>query len=156
MTNYRGTRQMRILFLPVVLLLLAACGESAGTPEDEIRAWVASAESAVEAEDRSGLLDMISVDYADGRGQDRTRIGELLRAYFFRNDEISLLVSIDDMELSGATAAQVLLTVGMAGSSGNAFGFSADAYNFELELHKPDEEWLLLGASWGELGGRLQ
>lgn len=147
---------MRIYLFPIVFLLIGACGEPQGTPEDEIRTWVTDAELAVEAEDRGALLDMISADYVDGRGNDRTRIGELLRVYFYRRDAISLLVSIDDIALSGDTAATVLLSVGMAGASGNAFGFSADAYSFQFELHKPDDEWLLLGASWAELGGRLQ
>jgi len=44
----------------------------------------------------------------------------------------------------------------MAGTNNNAFGIDADAYKFELELQKPDDEWLLIGARWGDLGGNLR
>jgi hypothetical protein len=48
------------------------------------------------------------------------------------------------------------LTVGMAGLNNSALGVSADAYNFELELQVDDDEWLLIGARWGELGEKLR
>ena len=34
-------------------------------------------------------------------------------------------------------------------------GIRADAYNFELELENTDDEWMLIGARWGEVGGDL-
>ena len=143
---------MRTTLIGTCLVLLAACGGGPdGSPEDAIRAWVARGEQAAEEKDRGELLDMISEDYADGRGNTRDEIGDLLRIYFFRQQTIALLTSIDDIVMSGDTAAIVDVTVGMAGTNGGALGLSADAYNFEFELQKDDEEWLLIGARWGNL-----
>lgn len=136
--------------------LCAACGGPQGSAEDAIRAWLAAGEAAVEAKDRGQLLDMISESYRDSRGNDREQIGNLLRIYFFRQQTISLLTSIDAITVSDDTAAMVNMTVGMAGTNASALGISADAYRFELELGKVDDEWLLLSARWGELGRDLR
>ena len=147
---------MRTTLIGTCLVLLAACGGGPeGSPEDAIRAWVARGEQAAEEKDRGELLDMISEDYADGRGNTRDEIGDLLRIYFFRQHTIALLTSIDDIVMSGDTAAIVNVTVGMAGTNGGALGLSADAYNFEFELQKDDEDWLLIGARWGNLREEL-
>ena len=148
---------MRRLVLSIAFTLLAACGGgSADSPEDEIRNWVAQGEAAAEAKDRGDLLDMISLDYADTRGNSHEDIGDMLRIYFFRQNSIALLTSIDDITMMGDTAAMVDLTVGMAGTNSGAIGLNADAYKFEFELEKPDDEWILIGARWGELGGDLR
>jgi hypothetical protein len=148
---------MRYLTLSLTILLLSACGgEDASDPEAELRAWVARGETATEEKDRGDLLDLISEGYADSRGNDRDGLGDILRVYFFRQDSIALLTSIDDITFYDDTAAQVLLTVGMAGTNSGALGFRADAYQFELELQKPEDEWTLIGARWGELGGELR
>jgi len=148
---------VRRLILSLCLLLVAACGGESPdhNPEDEIREWVARGEAAAEEKERGELLDMISADYADGRGNDHDGIGDMLRVYFFRQNSIALLTNIDSISMMGDTAALVDLTVGMAGTNSGALGLSADAYRFEFELEKPDEEWLLIGARWGALGGDL-
>lgn len=149
---------MRGLILSICLSLVAACGgdSSEYNPEDEIREWVARGEAAAEEKERGDLLDMISEDYADGRGNNHEGIGNMLRVYFFRQNSIALLTSIDDIAMLDDTAAMVNVTVGMAGTNSGAIGLSADAYRFEFELQKPDDEWLLIGARWGELGGDLR
>lgn len=147
---------MRVLILSLTFTLLAACGGSGEAdpcnPEDELREWVSRGEAAAEEKDRSGLLDMISEDYADGRGNNHESIGDMLRVYFFRQQSIALLTSIDDITLMGDTAALVNVTVGMAGTGSGAIGLNADAYRFEFELEKLDDEWILIGARWGEIG----
>jgi hypothetical protein len=146
----------RKLFIAMTCLVTGACGPSGsdGTPEDELRAWVARGETAAEEKDRGELLDMISPVYADSRGNDRQRIGDLLRVYFLRQDAIALLTSIDDVQLMGDGAALVDVTVGMAGTRNSGLGVNADAYSFRFELEKPEDEWLLIGMQWSELGGQ--
>ncbi len=144
------------LNLVVICTLLAACGDGAGDPEAALRAWVADAESAAEEKDRRGLLSMTSEGYADSRGNDHEGIGDMLRLYFFRQQSIALITGVDEVSLMGDSAALVQLTVGMAGTNSSALGISADAYQFELELEVIDDNWMLIGARWGELGGTLR
>ena len=142
----------RNLLPSLIFLALVACGGDGGTPEDEIRAWIERGELAAEEKDRRELLSMISPNYADGRGNDLEQVGNMLRIYFLRQQSVSLLTTIDDIAVSGGTAALANITVGMAGSTGGALGFDADVYHFELELEKPDDEWQLIGARWAPLG----
>jgi hypothetical protein len=148
---------MRILIFSLICAFLAGCGGggSDAAPEQALRAWVDAAETAAEEKDRRGLLAMISENYADSRGNDHEQIGNVLRLYFLRQQSIALLTSIDDIVVMGDTAAQVNLTVGMAGTDASALGIRADAYNFELELESTDDEWMLIGARWGEVGREM-
>ena len=107
---------------------------------------------AAEAKDRSSLLDMISPAYTDSRGNGREDIGNLMRFYFLRQDKVVLITHLDELEVFGDSAAELVLQVGMAGSNNNALGFSADAYRFEMELVHDGDDWLLIAARWGGLG----
>ena len=149
---------MRGLTLSIYLALCAACGGEGRphSPESEIRAWVDRGEAAAEAKDRGDLLEMISPDYADARGNSHEDIGKILRIYFFRQNSIALLTNIDSIAMMGDTAAMVDVTVGMVGTNNRVLGLSADAYRFEFELEKPADEWVLIGARWGKLGSDLR
>jgi hypothetical protein len=146
---------MRILIVSLICALLAGCGPEAG-PEEALRAWVDAAEAAAEEKDRRGLLALISENYADARGNDHEQIGNMLRYYFLRQKSVAFITNIDDIAVMGDTAAEVSLTVGMAGTDAGAIGIRADAYNFKLELEKMDDEWMLIGARWGEVGGEMR
>lgn len=135
---------------------LAACGGATGTPEEEIRAWVRQGTEFVEAENRRGLVNMISTAYADGRGNTRDDLDDRFRLVFLRANNITLLTSIDEIRLHGDSAADVLLTVGMAGTDGGFLGIDADAYRFEMELERNGGDWQLIGARWGELGEEMR
>ena len=143
---------MRNLLILIATLAATGCGAPEGSTEDVLREWVARGELAAESKDRGELLDMISADYTDARGNDREKISDLLRVYFFRQQSIALLTSIDDIVVTGDSAAMIRLTVGMAGTNSSAIGLSADAYNFEFELERADDDWLLIDARWSELG----
>ena len=148
---------MRILIFSFICALLAGCGggPEAG-PEEALRAWVDAAEAAAEDKDRQGLQDLIAENYADSRGNDYQQIGNMLRFYFLRQKSVGFVTNINDIAVMGDTAALVNLTVVMAGTNANALGVRADAYNFELELENTDDEWMLIGARWGEVGREMR
>lgn len=141
-----------------LMLLATGCGSTAGTPEEQLRQWVAAVEASAEARARGEILELIAPSYNDGRGHSREDIDKRLRLYFLRQNSIALLTSIDDIRIEGGSAASLTVTVGMAGTSNSAaLGLSADAYRFELELEAKEaprsyRDWQLLSARWGELG----
>jgi hypothetical protein len=147
---------MLVVFCMLPCVLLQGCGGAGDSPEDELRRWVSSAQAAVEAEDRATLMNMLAENYADARGNDRNAIDQVLRFYFLRQDSLVLLSKIEEITISGETAAIVKLTAAMAGANNAASGFSADAYRFELELEHYDDDWLLVAARWGELGQKIR
>jgi hypothetical protein len=141
-----------------LMLLASGCGRAAGTPEEQLRQWVAAVEAAAEDKARGEILELIAPTYNDSRGHSREDIDQRLRLYFLRQQRIALVTSIDDIQVQDGTAANVTVTVGMAGTSDSAaLGFSADAYRFELELEATESpasyrDWQLLSARWSELG----
>lgn len=135
--------------------LAAGCSNGGESPEQAIREWLEMAEAEAEERDRRALMARISENYADARGNERSDIENVLRYYFLRQKSVSLLPTIGELRVFGDTAAEVELTVAMAGSRGG-LNLSADVWKFELELERLDGDWLLIGARWGELGGEFR
>ena len=143
----------------ILLILVSGCGARV-TPEEQLRAWVAAVETAAEDKARAPIMDLVAAAYNDARGNVRDDIDKMLRFYFLRQDTIALLTAIEEIEVAGGNAARMVMTVGMAGSGDRTFGWSADAYRFELELEADGEprsyaDWRLLSARWGGLGEPL-
>jgi len=146
---------VRLLIISAALVV-TGCGGSATDPEAELRAWVSDAEEAAESKDRGALLDKIATSYTDARGHDRDELNNMFRFYMLRQQSIALLTKIDEIELLDGTAADMSLTVAMAGTGAGSIGLNADAYHIELELEKDGDDWLLIGARWGEVGGTVR
>ena len=142
--------------LTVATLALGGCGEPESEPGEELRAWVTDGMEAARNKERGTLVDMISPSYADARGNERGDVENLLRVYFLRMSNIKLLSTIEEITVYDDTAAEIVMTIGMAGTHDGVLGFSADAYRFEFELEKDSNEWQLIAARWGELGDELQ
>ncbi|NND46138.1 MAG: hypothetical protein HKN55_00610 [Woeseiaceae bacterium] len=140
----------------VAIVLLCACGKTNVGPEEQLRDWVSRGVTAAENGERRVLVGMISPAYADARGNDRDRIENIFRAYFLRMKKIELLPAIEDITVIGDSAAELLITVGMAGTHDGVLGFSADAYRFSLVLENDGADWQLISARWGELGQELR
>ena len=144
-----------LLTVGIVAFVAAGCGKSASAPEQELREWVASGVEAAENKERRKLMKMISTSYTDARGNEHDDIENLLRAYFLRQNSITLLPKIEEITVYDETAGKILMTVAMAGTNDGVLGFSADAYRFALELEKDSDDWQLISARWGELGDEV-
>ncbi len=142
---------LRLALSLTILILLQACTETGKSPENEIREFIKS--SAEAAEDRSldALSDLIHDNYLDQNGYNRQRIVGLLRAYFFRHQDIYLFTKIEEIDLLTENEAIVRLYVAMAGSVISDIdaiaSLRAQIYQFELQLIKQGD-WLLHQASW--------
>lgn len=156
MMSPRIANPLRYLAIGLVGALLGACGGPAEGPEESLRTWVRQGEEFAEARNRGALIDMISPDYTDARGNSRDDIGNLFRLYFLRQQKVALITRIEELEIYGGSAAKLVLSVGMAGKNEGTFGFSADAFEFEMEFELDGDEWLLTSARWAELGEELR
>jgi len=156
MMTIQAFKLARNVATTLVCLGLLACGGPAEGPEAALRAWVQQGHELAEAKDRPGLVDMISPAYTDARGNNRDDINDLFRIYFLRTQSVALLTKIEELNVYGESAGEVVLSVGMAGTHDGTFGFSADAYRFEMEFELDGDEWLLMSARWGEIGGELR
>ena len=147
-----GATAWRPLLTALLATGLVSCSGAPESAEQQLRAWVDQGHEAAEKKDRDALMDMISPTYSDARGNSRDDIENLFRFYFMRAGKVGLLVGIDDIEIFDDTAAQVMLTVAMGATTDSVLGFNADAYAFELELEKADDEWLLVSGRWNDVG----
>lgn len=140
----------------VALLGVAACSGPATGPEEQLRAWVKRGHEAALQKDRRALVEMISPAYSDSSGNSRKDIENLFRIYFLRQQRVALLTRVIDIRVFEASAAELILEVGMAGTNDGVLGLSADAYRFEMELENDGGDWLLISARWGEIGRELR
>ena len=156
-TRNHGRAMFRSGILAGALItVLCGCGGPSTGPEEELREWLGRGVAAAEGGERRVLAGMISPAYADARGHDRDDVENKLRAYFMRMSTIELVTSIDEITVIDDSAAEILITVGMAGKHDGTLGFSADAYKFSLELQKDGRDWELISARWGQLGKELR
>jgi hypothetical protein len=133
--------------------VLSACG-SKSTPEQEVRKVIADAETAAEARDLSGVMDLVSERYTDMRGQDKAQIRDLMRAYFVVNQSVHLLMRIDEITFPADELADARISVGMLGvQSQEDWRYAVDVYEFDVRLLSEDGEWRLQSAEWRRPGG---
>ncbi len=117
-------------------LACAGCG-SPGTPEDEVRALVDTAETAAEERDASALRALIADDYGDTSGRDAAEVRNLLHAWLVAHPSLSLITRIDSIELEGTELARVQVTVGVIGREANAesdWDLAAEVRRLDIRL----------------------
>lgn len=131
-------------------LLASACGPS-GTPDAQVRAVIERGEVAAEARDLSGVMDLVSPTFQDGRGGNRDDLKQYLRGYFVTHQSIHLLVRVDSVEFPYKDMARVSLTLGTLGretAGVSAFDLAADVHEVELELQLEDGDWRVTRGNW--------
>ncbi len=150
------TAPTRIVALVAMIVTLVACAPEPTAPEQALRAWVDAMRAAAEARDAGAIMDRISASYADGRGNDRDDIERMLRGAFLRYRQVALVARIDDIRVIADTAAEIDMTLAMAGTKNTPIGFGADAYRVEMELELVGRDWQLLAARWASSGEQLE
>ncbi|MDH3687892.1 MAG: hypothetical protein OEU36_00215 [Gammaproteobacteria bacterium] len=140
--------------LVFVVVLLCGCSTDSDSPEDQVRALIGRAQAAAEAQDTKVLEQMVAVDYADERGQDKRAIAALIRYYFLQHKSIHLFTKIEDLTVDNSTRkAHATVYAAMAGQriegSDALARLRADLHRFELDfVEKDDGKWKVLWASW--------
>ena len=130
-----------------VVLALASCARS--TPEEEVRAVFAAAETAAEDRDVSGVMDLVSDRYSDPAGNDKAAIKALMQGFFIVNQSVHLLMRVEELEFPSADLATAHLSVGMLGrQAAEDWAFAADVYEFDVRLVREEDEWRLQSATW--------
>ncbi len=122
---------------------VAACG-ARGTPEEQVRATLAAAESAAEARDVSNVMALVADDYSDDNGYDRARLRDFVRGYFALNPTLEIVMRIESIEFPATDLARARLSVATLGAGGGgALGLSADGERFDVELVRASDAWRL-------------
>lgn len=129
--------------LPIVL---TGCSEPS-TPEAEVRALIASAETAAEARDLGDIRPLIAETYTDRRGYSKAELEKLLRLLFVTHQSVHLKVYVESIEFEQPGVANAVALVGMADTAGALP--DVDLYQFDVRLiRNDDDEWQLVAADW--------
>ena len=139
----------RRLFLALWLNVVAAC--SGSDPDAELRELVAAAEAAAEERDGGFFRGLLAPDFRDARGNDRDAMLNLVRGYLLTYSNIEIISRVEEVNLSGADAAHVVLQAAIVSRRAGQrllSGVDGQMYRIELELVR-DDDWRVIGASYG-------
>jgi hypothetical protein len=134
----------------LVCSVLAGCGPTT-TPEQQVRAVIAKAETAAEERNLSGLMDLVSPRYEDAQGGSAVELTRTIRGYFIINQSVHLVTRIESVEFPYKDMARVHLTVGTLGrkaTPADTLDVAADVHELEVELQLERGEWKVTRASW--------
>jgi hypothetical protein len=128
-------------FLPVLILatILCACG-ARSTDEERVREVFASAEEAAEARDSSDLLALVSDEYSDAQGLDKTSLRDFLRVWFLAHPKLEVIVTVESLEFPADGLAQAELAVAQV-----ALG-DTSLTRLRVELRRDGDEWRVVRA----------
>jgi hypothetical protein len=135
----------------IALVALAACSKSQ-TPEAQVRATIAQAETAAEKREVGALRGLVSEKYADSQGQDKRAIEAVLRFYFLRNESIHLFTHVRSVGFPEKDRALAVVLVAMAAQpvkrAEELERLRANLYRFEFRFAREGDQWRVVSAEW--------
>jgi hypothetical protein len=151
-----NTCQTKVFILSILSFAVVLVSCSPKTDEDQIRELMKEAGQHIEKKDISFLMDLLSDDYSDFRGRDKSQTQDMVQTYFneFRGIVVHVLgTRIDGINLGEATIrTDAALSSGAAKALRRLVPVSTDNYRFEIELIKKQGRWLIQYAQWKHIG----
>jgi hypothetical protein len=133
------------------LMLVACC--SSGSEEARIMKLMERVGSLAEKKDLPGLLALLTNDYADFEGRDRTATEALVADHFRR--KYGIVVHLLHAKIAGlrpegtaTVETDVVLSSGGAEVLRRIVRFAGEFYKFKLELRKTPGGWRVGRAEW--------
>ena len=142
---------MRPAALLLLLLALAACTQARESPEDQLRAFLAQAEKAVEERDAGALKALIADDYRDEEGRDKRALVGYATYQMLREGSLHLSTRLLAAEFPEPRRANAVVLAAMARTRIELFSLpdvDADVYRFTLALRRDDDQWQVARAEW--------
>ena len=147
---------MRDRHAPVLLCLflaLISCRSTPDSPEAQIRALIARAETAAEEKDIQTLKGLIADRYADKQGNKKSELVQLLGFHLLHNESIHLLTRIQTITFPEPQHAAATVFVAMAAREIPTVDLLAQvrADLYRIEFTAADEgraDWKVTLAAW--------
>jgi hypothetical protein len=130
----------------IAVVLVTACSQE--SPEQAVRARVATLQAAIDARDAGDVEALLAEDFVGNEGIDRRGARQLAVAVFLRHRDVAAKVGPVSVELRGERDAIARFSVLATGGSGGLLPDSGQVYQFETGWRLVDGEWKLLTASW--------
>ncbi|MCP5316087.1 MAG: hypothetical protein H6955_21205 [Chromatiaceae bacterium] len=148
----RTGRVLSGLAIALALLAVVGCADDT-TPEQAIRALVDGVEVAVESGSVRDAAVFLHDDYQDRFHPNRPAAMRSLLGYLHRHRDIHLLTVVRTIDVApDGEHADAVVYVAMTGtpveSVETLIALKADAYRFDLQLARQDDEWRVRSAQW--------
>lgn len=131
------------IILCAISVFISACSEEIISPEERLRAWLTQMETAVTEKKLSDIKSLISPDYQDAQGNNRSRIMLRLALWFKQYDNIALDNTINEISTTELSARMELTTRFSQSAAFARFGLTDNEYTFILLFEPDGEQWLL-------------
>lgn len=143
--------------LSVALLGVSGCTKKMGDVE-EIKALIEDVAQAAKKKDVKGAIVYFSDSYADDYGNNRDSIKRYLLYELLRKGKISIFIRSVDVTIDGERAMAVVNAVLARGMDitniKELIPENSAGYRFTLILEKAEGDWLVVNASWDNVGVR--
>ena len=146
MQQFRHLQRFAIGITLVLAIALGGCSDE--SPEQAVRAQVATLQAAIDARDAGDIEALLAEDFVGNDGLDRRGARQLSAAVFLRHREVAAKVGPVSVELRGEGDAIARFSVLATGGSGGLLPESGQIYQVETGWRLVDGEWKLLNASW--------
>jgi len=142
------------IIICLVVLALAGCQKE--SEQDKIRKLIATVQKAAEEKDIKKIRSIISENYKDPQGNNYGSVNNLLLAYFFRHQKISIYMTSLNISVKGESARagfQAVLTAqSSSGSAPSVLPESLGVYAFDVSFRKESGDWKVVSAAWERVG----
>ncbi len=122
------------------------------SPEDEVRALVASAVDAAQRRDVAGVTDVLAEDFRGPQGTSRQEARQLVLGHLMRSQgALVVLNPLLDVTVAGPDRASFQGTFIFARgpvADGHQPGDGASRYELSATLARRDGRWVITAASW--------
>lgn len=146
MQQFRHLQRFAIGITLVLAIALGGCSDE--SPEQAVRAQVATLQAAIDARDAGDIEALLAEDFVGNDGLDRRGARQLAAAVFLRHRQVAAKVGPVSVELRGEGDAIARFSVLATGGSGGLLPEQGQVYQFETGWRLVDGEWKLLSASW--------
>ena len=135
-------------FLPLaVALLMVAAACTRATPEQRLRASVASLQEAIETRKPAGVEDALADDFIGPDGLDREGARRLAQMVSLRYRDVGIHQGPLDVRIEGEYAT-VKFTAVVTGGSGGLLPEQGRVHAVETGWRLVDGQWLMASARW--------
>ncbi len=135
-----------------LFLSLPACQKE--NEQDRVKKIIATVQKAAEEKDIRKIINNLSRNYRDSKGNDYDGIKGLLLAYFFRHQKIHVFIPDIEVNIEDSRARAVFQAVLTGGSKTETvtdiFPESLGMYAFEVSLIKESGDWKVISAQWDQ------
>ncbi|HEY8153764.1 MAG TPA: hypothetical protein VII72_06510 [Myxococcota bacterium] len=136
----------------LLLCLALACAGEPESPEDRVRALLASLEESAQRKDAGEMKEHVSEGYSDAHGNDKRAVAQLVAFHLLRNQSVHLLTRVQSVVIPSPGEARAEVLVAMAGTEIEGpealIALRADLYRFDLGLVEEDGDWRVRSADW--------